>query len=173
MYVLRCRRRYWLWHLLACAMYAHGKGHCCHAYDCQHDDVACSNTESHQLADSEPNCAQCSLCLLWDMQILFQGPHVKMGVYRGRPTGVSPHVTTGRADYFGPFVNRSGALLTVSILVTHPTPHRNHHITMIQSSPEGLDPNIPRKLTLHIHMLCQTTPCCSEPGSSAAAVSIM
>ena len=40
------------------------------------------------------------------MQILFQGPHVKMGVYRGRPTGVSPHVTTGRADYFGPFVNR-------------------------------------------------------------------
>ena len=31
---------------------------------------------------------------------------MKMGVYRGRPTGVSPHVTTGRADYFGPFVNR-------------------------------------------------------------------
>ena len=30
-----------------------------------------------------------------------------MGIYRGRPTGVSPHVTTGRADYFGPFVNRS------------------------------------------------------------------
>ena len=66
------------------------------------------------------NCAQCSLCLLWDMQILFQGPHVKMGVYRGRPTGVSPHVTTGRADYFGPFVNRFGALLIVSVLVTHP-----------------------------------------------------
>ncbi len=66
------------------------------------------------------SCAQCSPCLLWDMQILFQGPHVKMGVYRGRPTGVSPHVTTGRADYFGPFVNRFAALLAVSILVTHP-----------------------------------------------------
>lgn len=44
---------------------------------------------------------------LLSLQILFQGPHVKMGIYRGRPTGVSPHVTTGRADYFGPFVNRS------------------------------------------------------------------
>lgn len=100
-------------------MYAHGKGHCCHAYDCQHDEIACSYTRSHQLAECEHNCAQCSLCLLRDMQILFQGPHVKMGVYRGRPTGVSPHVTTGRADYFGPFVNRFGALLAVSILVTH------------------------------------------------------
>ncbi len=53
-----------------------------------------------------------------------------MGVYRGRPTGVSPHVTTGRADYFGPFVNRFGALLAVSILVTHPYTLQNpsyHH----------------------------------------------
>ena len=116
--VLRRRRRYWLWHLPACAMYAHGKGHCCHAYDCQHDDVACSDHGSHQLADS---CAQWSLCLLWDVQILFQGPHVKMGVYRGRPTGVSPHVTTGRADYFGPFVNRFAALLAVNVFsLTHP-----------------------------------------------------
>ncbi|DBA86983.1 TPA: hypothetical protein ACH3X2_000365 [Trebouxia sp. C0005] len=50
---------------------------------------------------------KCRTILGTDRRILFQGPHVKMGVYRGRPTGVSPHVTTGRADYFGPFVNRT------------------------------------------------------------------
>lgn len=53
------------------------------------------------------------------MQILFQGPHVKMGIYRGRPTGVSPHVTTGRADYFGPFVNRSVQLSAASGPLLH------------------------------------------------------
>lgn len=56
----------------------------------------------------------CSVHLVCYLQILFQGPHVKMGVYRGRPTGVSPHVTTGRADYFGPFVNRCGLHLRVT-----------------------------------------------------------
>lgn len=59
-------------------------------------------------AGKRTDCMPCTTVILQElfMQILFQGPHVKMGVYRGRPTGVSPHVTTGRADYFGPFVNR-------------------------------------------------------------------
>jgi len=38
--------------------------------------------------------------------VLFLGPRVKMGIYEGRPTRICPHTTTGRADYFGPFVNR-------------------------------------------------------------------
>ena len=39
-------------------------------------------------------------------QVLFMGPRVKMGIYEGRPNRICPHTTTGRADYFGPFVNR-------------------------------------------------------------------
>ena len=39
-------------------------------------------------------------------QVLFLGPRVKMGIYEGRPNRICPHTTTGRADYFGPFVNR-------------------------------------------------------------------
>lgn len=39
-------------------------------------------------------------------QMLFQGPRVKMGLYEGVPTRVCPHTTSGRADYFGPLVNR-------------------------------------------------------------------
>ena len=39
--------------------------------------------------------------------VLFMGPRVKMGIYEGQPTRICPHTTTGRADYFGPFVNRS------------------------------------------------------------------
>jgi hypothetical protein len=30
-----------------------------------------------------------------------------MGVYSSVPTRVMPHTTTGRADYFGPMVNRA------------------------------------------------------------------
>ncbi|KAK9818038.1 hypothetical protein WJX72_006076 [[Myrmecia] bisecta] len=40
-------------------------------------------------------------------QLLFRGPKAKMGVYEGTPTRVVPHTTTGRADYFGPLVNRA------------------------------------------------------------------
>lgn len=38
---------------------------------------------------------------------VLQGPRVKMGMYSGTPTRVMPHTTTGRADYFGPMVNRA------------------------------------------------------------------
>eukprot|EP00798_Chlamydomonas_sp_ICE-L_P017494 gene17494-23802_t len=40
----------------------------------------------------------------------FSGPSVNMGVYTGVPTKVTPHSTTGRADYFGPLVNRAARL---------------------------------------------------------------
>lgn len=39
--------------------------------------------------------------------IQFRGPRVRIGLYRGIPTRVVPHSTTGRADYFGPLVNRA------------------------------------------------------------------
>ena len=39
--------------------------------------------------------------------VVFRGPKVKMGIYAGVPTRVVPHTTTGRADYFGPLVNRA------------------------------------------------------------------
>ena len=39
--------------------------------------------------------------------VVFRGPKVKMGIYSGVPTRVLPHNTTGRADYFGPLVNRA------------------------------------------------------------------
>ena len=42
--------------------------------------------------------------------MVFRGPKVKMGIYGGVPTRVLPHNTTGRADYFGPLVNRSARL---------------------------------------------------------------
>jgi hypothetical protein len=38
---------------------------------------------------------------------LFRGPRTRMGIYRGRPTRVVPHTSTGRADFFGPLVNRA------------------------------------------------------------------
>lgn len=39
--------------------------------------------------------------------VVFRGPKVKMGIYEGMPTRALPHSTTGRADYFGQFVNRA------------------------------------------------------------------
>ena len=47
-------------------------------------------------------------------QVLFLGPRVKMGIYEGRPNRICPHTTTGRADYFGPFVNRQSPLAPVN-----------------------------------------------------------
>eukprot|EP00955_Chlamydomonas_euryale_P018003 191429-Chlamydomonas_euryale.AAC.1 len=35
------------------------------------------------------------------------GPRAKMGLYHSVPTKVCAHSTSGRADYFGPLVNRA------------------------------------------------------------------
>eukprot|EP00798_Chlamydomonas_sp_ICE-L_P026740 gene26740-4306_t len=40
----------------------------------------------------------------------FSGPRVNMGIFTGVPSKVMPHSTTGRADYFGPLVNRAARL---------------------------------------------------------------
>ncbi|MCJ1427724.1 hypothetical protein MMC29_005629 [Sticta canariensis] len=39
--------------------------------------------------------------------LIWYGPRVRMGMCEGSPTSVMPHTTSGRADYFGPFVNRA------------------------------------------------------------------
>ncbi|CAG9463289.1 unnamed protein product [Pedinophyceae sp. YPF-701] len=52
----------------------------------------------------------------WDEDGAFirGGLRVKIGVCEGRPLRVMPHPATGRADYFGPLVNRAARLCFVS-----------------------------------------------------------
>lgn len=49
-----------------------------------------------------PNCQ----VEIYDDVMIWCGPRVRMGVCMGEPASVSPHMTSGRADYFGPLVNR-------------------------------------------------------------------
>lgn len=47
-----------------------------------------------------------------DSQVLvWSGLRAKCGVFEGTPTSIEPHRTTGRADYFGPLVNRAARLM--------------------------------------------------------------
>ena len=50
-----------------------------------------------------PNCAA---ELGEDEQLAWFGPRVRMGLFDGEPVRVMPHATSGRADYFGPVINR-------------------------------------------------------------------
>ena len=43
--------------------------------------------------------------------LIHRGPRVKTGIYMGEPRGVSPHGTTGRADYWGELVNRAARMM--------------------------------------------------------------
>ena len=44
---------------------------------------------------------------------MVRGRIVQIGISYGMPTKVTPHVQTGRADYFGPMVNLSARVLGV------------------------------------------------------------
>ena len=44
-------------------------------------------------------------------RLIWYGPRVKMGMYEGVPTNIMPHATSGRADYFGPLVNRHASII--------------------------------------------------------------
>jgi len=69
------------------------------------------------------------------VQVLFLGPRVKMGIYEGRPNRICPHTTTGRVDYFGPFVNRCPP---------HPPPPPNTHFQhLLHSRPSTCQPGVP------------------------------
>ncbi|KAK9843188.1 hypothetical protein WJX74_008421 [Apatococcus lobatus] len=49
----------------------------------------------------------CSPVLDASCHLLLSGPRVRMGIYNGVPARIQPHITTGRADYFGKLVNRA------------------------------------------------------------------
>ena len=48
----------------------------------------------------------CAADLAEDGQLINFGPRVRIGMCEGNPTMVMPHSTSGRCDYWGPFVNR-------------------------------------------------------------------
>jgi class 3 adenylate cyclase len=48
------------------------------------------------------------------MQVLFRGPPLKLGMCRDRIREVSPHGTTGRADYWGELVNRTARTMAAA-----------------------------------------------------------
>lgn len=46
--------------------------------------------------------------------LVFRGLRARVGIYQGEVTRIIPHRATGRADYFGPPVNRAARLLSAS-----------------------------------------------------------
>ena len=52
----------------------------------------------------------CSPVLDASCHLLFSGPRVRMGLHGGVPARIQPHITTGRADYFGKLVNRCACI---------------------------------------------------------------
>ena len=53
----------------------------------------------------------------WDAEsgaLLFRGARVKTGIFVGTPRAVSPHGTTGRADYWGELVNRAARMMSAA-----------------------------------------------------------
>ena len=48
----------------------------------------------------------CGAELGQNSQVVWFGPRVRMGLFDGEPVRVLPHATSGRADYFGPVINR-------------------------------------------------------------------
>ena len=49
----------------------------------------------------------CGPALSSSMEVVWVGPRARMGISEAIPSRVVPHTTSGRADYFGPLVNRS------------------------------------------------------------------
>ena len=48
----------------------------------------------------------CGCALSSGMEVVWVGPRARMGISEAIPSRVVPHTTSGRADYFGPLVNR-------------------------------------------------------------------
>jgi class 3 adenylate cyclase len=47
-------------------------------------------------------------------ELLYRGVRARVGIYKGEITRIIPHRATGRADYFGPPVNRAARFLAAS-----------------------------------------------------------
>lgn len=48
----------------------------------------------------------CGPALSSSMEVVWVGPRARMGICEAIANRVVPHTTSGRADYFGPLVNR-------------------------------------------------------------------
>lgn len=46
-----------------------------------------------------------------DGVLIFSGLRAKIGIFMDTPLAVTPHGSTGRADYFGTFVNRCARMM--------------------------------------------------------------
>ena len=49
------------------------------------------------------------------MEVVWLGPRARMGICEAIPNRVVPHTTSGRADYFGPLVNRCDKPLMLQV----------------------------------------------------------
>ena len=59
----------------------------------------------------------CGPALSSSMEVVWVGPRARMGICEAIPNCVVPHTTSGRADYFGPLVNRCSAPLLLAMVV--------------------------------------------------------
>lgn len=46
--------------------------------------------------------------------VIYRGLRAKVGIFRGAMNKIVPHSTAGRADYFGPAVNRAARVLAAA-----------------------------------------------------------
>jgi len=97
-------------------------------YLCQ-EDHGCFMTVFGRAEDAILMCIELNICLMkedWGPEVLacpetqevveqdcviWRGLRAKCGMYEGTPTSIEPHKTTGRADYFGPLVNRAARFM--------------------------------------------------------------
>ncbi|KAK9825731.1 hypothetical protein WJX74_002071 [Apatococcus lobatus] len=102
-----------------------------HGYECQQAD-GCLMLAFSKSVDAAEFCLMAQACLCahaWGpsveglpgcgpetiqgpakTSVTVSGPRAKMGLVMGQPTRVCPHTTSGRADYFGPLVNRAARI---------------------------------------------------------------
>ena len=68
----------------------------------QMQDAMMQRTWSHDVT----SLALCGACMSPAGDLIWFGPRIKMGLCKDVPTCIMPHATSGRADFFGSFVNR-------------------------------------------------------------------
>lgn len=68
----------------------------------------------------------------------FKGPRVRIGLYCGVPTRVVQHSTTGRADYFGPLVNRAARYCHTAAHAGQVVAPRDMVEQLVSTAPVGL-----------------------------------
>ncbi|KAK9794009.1 hypothetical protein WJX73_008843 [Symbiochloris irregularis] len=60
-----------------------------------------------EYSDEELRLPNCGIVMSEQMQPLWQGPRISMGLYEDKPEFVMPHATSGRADYDGSIKSRA------------------------------------------------------------------